>query len=67
MEIKKDNMIVTDAMDRLIDKDGKIQCGCKNPKYKGISFIDGTDFYSNTYQCICRNTINVYGKRSVSW
>ena len=66
MKIKKDNVTITDTMDRLVENDGKITCGCDNPELTGITFIDGDDFYSNTYQCDCGNIINVTGKRSFS-
>lgn len=63
MKIEKNGMIVEDTMDKIIETQDGITCGCKNPQLRGISFIDGEDFYSNTYECICGNAINVRGKR----
>lgn len=46
--------------------DGKLACSrCKtiNPKVKRIIHLDGTKFFSSTYQCDCGNGITINTER----
>lgn len=63
MKIEKENMTVEDTMDRLVEKEGGITCGCEKPSLKMVYHIDGTDFYSYSYRCDCGNSISVSRKR----
>lgn len=63
MKIEKENMTVEDTMDRLVEKEEGIICGCEKPSLKIICHIDGTDFYSYLYRCDCGNSISMNCKR----
>ena len=63
MEIKKEDMTVSDTKDNLIETKDGITCGCGNPKLKMTCHIDGVDFYSYQYNCQCGNSIAMKCKR----
>ena len=64
MNIERENMMVEDTMDRLIETKEGITCGCGNPRLKTVCHIDGRDFYSYSYSCDCGNSIIMKCKRS---
>ena len=57
MIIKKDRMTVKDTMDKLVETEQGITCGCENPKFKMVMHMDFTDSYQNNYVCDCGNQI----------
>lgn len=64
MKIERGLMTIEDTMDRLVETEQGITCGCENPKLKATMFMDGVDYYQNNYACRCGNQIVVFGKRS---
>lgn len=63
MEIKRNNSVVVDEMDRLIEDKQGVRCGCKDPCLRITCHMDGTDFYQSVYKCECGNVITVTTKR----
>ena len=63
MRIEKGRMVVEDTMDKLVEKEEGITCGCENPQITMTMHIDGTDFYEYHYVCDCGNQIVVTRKR----
>ena len=46
------------------DKDGNIVCSvCGSTEAKLIMHLDGTKFYTSTYECKCGNAIGITTKR----
>ena len=66
MVIEKENMTVKDTLDKLVETEKGITCGCENPELRMTCHIDGSDFYSCDYQCSCGNAISVTHKRNKS-
>lgn len=63
MIIKKERMTVEDTMDKLIEKEEGITCGCENPQLKMTMHMDFTDSYQNNFVCDCGNQIVVVVER----
>ena len=63
MEIKKEDMTVSDTNNNLIETKDGITCGCGNPSLTMTCHIDGVDFYGYQYNCKCGNSITVNYKR----
>lgn len=63
MIIKKDRMTVEDTMDKLIEKEEGITCGCENPNLRMTMHLDMTDSYQNNFVCDCGNQIAVVVER----
>lgn len=64
MRIEKGRMIVEDRMDKLVETEQGITCGCENPNLKMVMHLDMTDNYQNSYVCDCGNDIVVMVKRT---
>lgn len=65
MKIEKEGMTIEDSMDKLIETEDGITCGCENPILSIVTHIDGRDFYGYTYNCEnCGNVITTHCKRS---
>jgi len=56
-------MTVCDTMDKLIETEDGVTCGCGNPSLKLVCHMDGTDIYGYQYRCDCGNSISVACKR----
>lgn len=63
MQIIHGRTTVTDTNDNLIEGKEGITCGCGNPQFRMLTHIDGKDFYSYQYACICGNNVTVETKR----
>ena len=63
MIIKKDRMTVEDTMDKLVETEQGITCGCENPMLKMTMHMDFTDSYQNNFVCDCGNQIVVVVER----
>ena len=63
MRIEKGRMIVGDTMDKLVEVENGITCGCENPNLKMTMHMDFTDSYQNNYVCNCGNQIAVVVER----
>ena len=66
MSVKKDG---TEIVGATPDEKGTLICDkCGSQKIKGVMFLDGDDWYSNTYECTeCGSGISVSGKREYPW
>ena len=63
MKIKKERMTVEDTMDKLVELEQGITCGCDNPGLQMTMHLDGTDYYQSNYICECGNQICVVVER----
>ena len=63
MKIKKGRITVEDIMDKLVDSEQGITCGCDNPSLKMTMHLDCTDYYQSNYICECGNQICVVVER----
>ena len=52
------------TLNKLVETEKGVTCGCENPELKMTCHIDGKDFFSYNYQCTCGNTIAVTHKRT---
>ena len=57
MIIQKERITIEDTMDKLVEKEVGITCGCENPNLKMVMHLDMTDCYQNNYVCDCGNQI----------
>ena len=64
MNIKKDNMTVTDKDNNLVETKDGITCGCEKPSLKMVLHWDGDKEYGYTYNCTCGNVITTTQKRA---
>lgn len=63
MIIEKERMTVEDTMDKLVETEQGITCGCENPQLKMTMHMDFTDSYQNNFVCDCGNQIVVVVER----
>ena len=56
-------MVVEDTMDKLVEKEEGITCGCKVPQLRMTMHLDMTDCYQNNFVCDCGNQIVVVVER----
>ena len=63
MIIKKDRMTVEDTMDKIVEVEHGITCGCENPQLRMTMHMDLTDSYQTNYVCDCGNQIVVVVER----
>ena len=59
MKIEKERMVIEDTMDRLMESEKGITCGCENPSLRMELHIDGKEMYTTQYACACGNRIIV--------
>lgn len=64
MKIERGRMTVEDTMDKLVERDNGITCGCDKPILRMTVHMDGTEFSQTNYACTCGNQISVVVKRS---
>lgn len=68
MTIQKENIIITDTNDNIINEDGKIECGCGKSLFRQTGHMDGAEWYTDLYVCkSCGNQISVCRKRDKRW
>ena len=61
MEIVRGDSTYTGVIE---DKEGKLVCSvCGGKKAKMIMHLDGSRFFSSTYECECGNAIGITTKR----
>ena len=55
MKIICNGVLVEDRNNSIrITKDRKgVECGCTSPNYKFVAHMDGTEIYSNVFNCTC--------------
>lgn len=64
MKIERNRAVIEDTMDKLIEVEDGVTCGCEKPSLKMTMHIDGVDFYSYGYVCEnCGNQISMNVKR----
>ena len=63
MKVEKVRMIVEDTMDKLVELEQGITCGCDNPRLKMTMHLDWKDCYQSNYICECGNQICVVVER----
>ena len=63
MRIEKGRMVVEDTMDKLVEKEEGITCGCEVPQIRMTMHLDMTDCYQNNFVCQCGNQIVVVVER----
>lgn len=63
MKIEKGNMTVEDTMDRIIETEAGVSCGCKKPQTQMVGHKSGIGFSAYVYKCICGNVIVANYKR----
>lgn len=63
MRIEKGRMVVEDTMDKLVETEDGILCGCKNPMLKMTMHMDLVNSYQTNYVCNCGNQIVVVVER----
>jgi hypothetical protein len=64
MRIEKERMVVEDTMDKLVEIEQGITCGCEKPSLTMTMHLDGTDFYQSNYVCQCGNQISLVVERN---
>ena len=57
MKIEKGRIVVEDTMDKLVEKEEGITCGCENPQLRMTMHFDMTECYQNNFVCDCGNQI----------
>ena len=62
MRIEQEGMIVEDTMDRLVETEEEITCGCGDPELTITMYLDGLDYYQYNYSCQCGNQIVMMAK-----
>lgn len=63
MQIKKDGMTITDSLNRLVEVESGVTCGCGNAKLTRGMHVDAKSYFTTQYNCCCGNTIEVYMER----
>lgn len=64
MRIEKGRITIEDSMDKLVETEHGVACGCKNPSLKMVCHMDLKDAYSTSYSCSCGNSITVTKPRT---
>lgn len=65
MRIERENgTVIEDVMDKLVETEEGVTCGCDNPNLTMTCHMDGRDFYTYNYSCACGNSIALTRKRS---
>ena len=59
MIIRKGSVTIKDKMDKLVETEHGVKCGCENPSLQMVKHIDGETMNVTQYICTCGNNIAV--------